>query len=175
MKYKNKVALLMAIVLIGILPIKVNASENEENITQVMEDKIAASTVLDAEDYSVREISANEIPENVVPLQFDTVEDAMAYLEEYEMTAPFEVTVNNCNVEPSGNPLARAKKIGIDNVDVKATYYDNYKEVRVRAEYQHVTYLLIETSALEIGRSNCYQQMYYSYDDGCHDGEFGYR
>lgn len=220
MKYKNKVALLMAIVLIGILPIKVNASENEENITQVMEDKIAASSVLDAEDYSVREISANEIPENVVPLQFDTVEDAMAYLEEYEMTAPFEVTVNNCNVEPSGNPLARAKEtynctyerkltscytlyatvdvdnvtkkisntydmkfelsgitlsIGIDNVDVKATYYDNYKEVRVRAEYQHVTYLLIETSALEIGRSNCYQQMYYSYDDGCHDGEFGYR
>lgn len=220
MKCKNKVALLMAVILIGTLPIKVNASENEENITQMMEDKIVASTVLDEDDYSVREISANEIPENVVPLQFDTVEEAMAYLEEYEMAAPFEVTVNNCNAESSGNPLARAKEtynctyerkltscytlyatvdvdnvtkkisntydmkfelsgitisIGIDNVDVKATYYDDYKEVRVRAEYQHITYLLVETSALEIARSNCYQQMYYSYDDGCHDGEFGYR
>lgn len=219
-KYKKNIALFLAAFLICTLPIKVNASEKGDDICQMMEEEIAASTVLDEEDYSVREISANEIPENVVPLQFNTVEEAMAYLEEYEMTAPLEVTVNNCVTETSGNPLARAKEtydctyerrltscytlyatvdvdnvtkkisdtynmkfelsgitisIGIDNVDVKATYYDNNKKVRVRAEYQHITYLLIETSALEIGRSNCYQQMYYTYDDGCHDGEFGYR
>lgn len=219
-EYKKNIALFLAAFLICTLPLKVNASENEDNICQMMEDEIAASTVLDEEDYSVREISVNEIPENIVPLQFETVEEAMAYLEEYEMSAPFEVTVDNCITETGGNPLARAKEtynctyerkltscytlyatvdvdnvtkkisdtynmkfelsgitisIGIDNVDVKATYYDNNKEVRVRAEYQHVTYLLVETSALEIGRSNCYQQMYYSYDDGCHDGEFGYR
>lgn len=219
-KYKKNIALFLAAFLLCMLPIEVSASENEGNISQIMEEEIAASAILDEEDYSVREISANEIPQNVVPLQFDTVEEAMAYLEEYEMTAPFEVTGNSCITETSGNPLARAKEtynctyerkltscytlyatvdvdnvtkkisdtynmkfelsgitlsIGIDNVDVKATYYDNYREVRVRAEYQHITYLLVETSALEIGRSNCYQQMYYSYDDGCHDGEFGYR
>lgn len=185
-----------------------------------MENEIAASTILDEDDYAVRKITADEIPENVVPLQFDTIEEAMAYLEEYEMTAPLEETGVGCVTDIGGNPLARAKEtynckyerkltscytlyatvdvdnvtkkisntynmkfelsgitlsIGIDNVDVKATYYNNNQEVRVRAEYQHVTYLLVETSALEIARSNCYQQMYYTYDDGCHDGEFGYR
>lgn len=38
-------------------------------------------------------------------------------------------------------------------MDIKSTYYNN-TEVRIRAEYQ---------------------KMYYTYDDGYHDGEFGYR
>ena len=218
--YKKYLALLLTCVLMFSMSIQVSASNNGDSISEIMENEIEASTILDEDDYAVREITADEIPENVVPLQFDTIEEAMAYLEEYEMTAPLEETGVGCVTDISGNPLARAKEtynckyerkltscytlyatvdvdnvtkkisntynmkfelsgitlsIGIDNVDVKATYYNNNQEVRVRAEYQHVTYLMVETSALEIARSNCYQQMYYSYDDGCHDGEFGYR
>ena len=218
--YKRYLALLLTCVLMFSMSIQVSASNNGDSISEIMENEIAASTILDEDDYAVRKITADEIPENVVPLQFDTIEGAMAYLEEYEMTAPLEETGVGCVTDIGGNPLARAKEtynckyerkltscytlyatvdvdnvtkkisntynmkfelsgitlsIGIDNVDVKATYYNNNQEVRVRAEYQHVTYLLVETSALEIARSNCYQQMYYTYDDGCHDGEFGYR
>lgn len=48
------------------ISIQVSASNNDGSISEIMENEIAA----------------DEIPENVVPLQFDTIEDAVAYLED---------------------------------------------------------------------------------------------
>lgn len=219
-KTKKYLTLLSSFILIFSMSIRASASSNNDSISKIMEDEIEVSTILDKNNYTVRKIGIDEIPKNVVPLQFDTVEEAMAYLEEFETTTPLEEAEYGCITEINGNPKARAKKtynckyerkltscytlyatvdvddvtkkisntynmkfelsgvtigIGIDNVDIKSTYYNNNTEVRIRAEYQHITYMLVETSALEVARSNCYQQMYYTYDDGCHDGEFGYR
>ena len=86
--YKKYLALLLTCVLMFSMSIQVSASNNGDSISEIMENEIEASTILDEDDYTVCEITADEIPENVVPLQFDTIEEAMAYLEEYEMTAP---------------------------------------------------------------------------------------
>lgn len=108
--YKRYLALLLTCVLMFSMSIQVSASNNGDSISEIMENEIAASTILDEDDYAVRKITADEIPENVVPLQFDTIEEAMAYLEEYEMTAPLEETGVGCVTDIGGNPLARAKE-----------------------------------------------------------------
>ena len=218
--YKQYLTLFLISILMVSMPISVSASENSNNISEMMEDEIETSTILDSNDYIIHEITVDKIPDNVMPLKFDTVRDAILYLEEYERTVPLEETVFGCITEQNGNSLARTKKtynckyerkltscytlyatvdvdditkkisntynmkfelsgitlsIGIDNVNVYCTYYNNNQEVRVRADYQHITYMLVGTTTMEVTRSNCYQQMYYSYDEGCHAGEFGYR
>lgn len=215
---------LVLVAMIGIISLgnsmSVLAASENDNVSQKIYNAIEESVVLDKDNYEVKELSVDEIPEDVVPLQFETVEDAIKYLEEYETSMPLEQSGYSCITEGEKNSLARTKRtfdckyersltscytlyatvdvddvtkkisrtynqkfelsgitvgIGIDNVDIKTNYYDSNKKVRVRAEYQHITYLLVETSMLEIGRSNCYQQMYYTYDKGCHDGEYGTR
>lgn len=196
---------------------------NVENVTIELSKRIDESKVLKGENYDVAHISYDELPANVAPMRFDSVDDAIKYLEMMEQSKEYEITkvnrlgtnnikgmrkaaaqtesynikyersLTSCytlsatvNVNPTTKKITSVYNkrfelsgvtlsIGIDNVNVYENYYDNNTKIRVRADYQHISYFVVQTSLFEISRSNCYQQMWYTYDKGCHDGSFGYR
>ena len=59
-------------------------------IISTIDKEIEKSSVLNENNYEVHSITKGEVPDNVIPMQFDSVEEAIAYLEKTEDEGIYE-------------------------------------------------------------------------------------